>query len=93
MASDSVRLASAIIRLLIYGILVLIMLRLGFFALMVAMFVVNSAIALFLTTDFGAWYGQGSVMIVVLLCAFAYWGFHLSLAGRPLFADATADRR
>jgi predicted Ser/Thr protein kinase len=87
---SSVTIASAVIRLLIYGILVLIMLRLGFFALMVTMFVVNTVIALYLTTDFGAWYGQSSLMVVVLFCAFAYWGFHLSLAGRPLFAETSA---
>jgi hypothetical protein len=82
--------ASAIIRLLIYGILVLIMLRLGFFALMVAMFVVNTTLNLYLTPDFGAWYGQSSMMVVVLFCAFAFWGFRLSLAGQPLFTEADA---
>jgi hypothetical protein len=82
--------ASAVIRLLIYGILVLIMLRLGFFALMVAVFVVNSTLNLYLTPDFGAWYGQSSMMVVVLFCAFAFWGFRLSLAGRPLFVEAVA---
>jgi hypothetical protein len=39
---------------LIYGILVVIMTRLGFFAFMVTLFTVNSLVALFLTLDFGA---------------------------------------
>ena len=79
--------AVAVLKVLIYGILVLIMLRLGFFALMITLFVVNATMALFLTTDFSAWYGDSSLMIVALLCAFALWGFHLSLAGRPLFTE------
>ncbi len=83
--------ASAIIRVLIYGILVMIMLRLGFFALMVTMFVVNTMLQLFLTPDFSAWYGQSSMIVVVLFCAFAFWGFRLSLAGRPLFAEDMAE--
>jgi hypothetical protein len=84
--------ATAVLRVLIYGILVAIMLRLGFFALMIALFVVNTAVALYFTMDFGAWYGQGSLMVVVLFCVFAWWGFHLSLAGRGL-TDTASDGR
>ena len=69
----------------IYILFVLIMLRLGFFALITTLFVVNGTLSLFLTLDIGQWYGQSSLIVVVLLCALAWWGFHLSLAGRPLF--------
>jgi hypothetical protein len=77
---------------MIYGILVLIMLRLGFFALMTTLFVTNTTTSLFLTTDFGAWYGVSSLISVVAISAFAVWGFHLSLGGRPLFSGAVLDR-
>jgi hypothetical protein len=71
----------------IYGLLVLIMMRLGFFAFMVTLFTLNAVLGLFLTLDFGAWYGQSSALIVVFIAALAVWGFHLSLAGRPVFGS------
>lgn len=74
----------------IYILFVVIMLRLGFFALMTTLFVVNGTLNLFLTLDVGQWYGQSSLIIVVLLSALAWWGFHLSLAGRRLFAEPAA---
>jgi len=76
----------------IYTLFVVIMLRLGFFALITTLFVVNGTLQLFLTLDFGQWYGQSSLMVIVLLSALAWWGFHLSLAGRPLFAEPAAPR-
>lgn len=75
--------------LLLFTILVFIMLRLGFFALVVAVFVLDSMIGSFLTTDFSAWYGQSSLAIVILIGAMAVSGFRLSLGSRPLFS-ATA---
>ena len=80
--------ASVIFFVLTYGILVLVMLRLGFFAMMITLFVVDGTLNLFLTSDFGAWYGQSSLIVVLVLCAFAFWGFRQSLAGRPVFGDA-----
>ncbi len=89
-SSGALLVVTALLYAMIYGILVLIMLRLGFFALMATLFVVNSTTALFLTTDFGAWYGASSLIAVIVISAFALWGFRLSLAGRPLFGDALA---
>jgi hypothetical protein len=94
-SNTSISLAStignAVMFVLIYGILVLIMTRLGFFALMTTLFVINVATGLFLTTDFGAWYGQSSLMVVLVLCTFAFWGFRQSLAGRPVFGAPALD--
>jgi serine/threonine-protein kinase len=87
-----VLIAAFVLYAMIYGILVLIMLRFGFFALMTTLFVVNSTSALFLTTDFGAWYGVSSLIIVVFVSALALWGFRLSLAGRPLFSGAVLEQ-
>jgi len=77
---------------LIYGIQGWIMLRLGFFALIVTSFVVNSMLQTFLTTDFSAWYGQSSLAIVILIGGMALWGFRLSLAGRPLLSAAALEK-
>jgi hypothetical protein len=78
--------------MLLFSILVFIMLRFGFFTLVVALFVLDSLSACFLTTDFSAWYGQSSWAIVILIVAMALRGFRLSLGSRPLFSPAVLDR-
>ena len=64
---------------------------LGFFALVVAVFVLDSMINSFLTTDFSAWYGQSSLAIVILIGAMALWGFRLSLGSRPLVSASALE--
>jgi len=78
----------ALLRTLLYSAVVFIMLRFGFFALVVMLFVIDSFVGTFFTTDFSAWYGQSSLAVVILVSAMALWGFRLALAGRPLFAPA-----
>ncbi len=78
--------------LLLYIILVAIMLRSGFFALIVAVFVLDTAADSFFTTDFSAWYGQSSLAIVIVTCAIAFVGFRLALGSRPLFSPATLEK-
>ena len=77
---------------LLFTLLVYVILRFGFFALIVAVFVLDSLIACFLTTDFSAWYGQTSFAIVILILAMALRGFRLSLGTRPLFSPAVLHR-
>jgi hypothetical protein len=67
------------------SLLVFIMLRFGFFALIVTTFVLNSVTSAFLTSDFSAWYGQSSLAVLFVVGAMAVWGFRLSLASRALF--------
>jgi hypothetical protein len=48
-----------------------------------------------LTYEFGAWYGQGSLVATVILVTIALYGFHAALGGRPLarlFAVSDAHR-
>ena len=78
--------------LLLFTILVFIMLRLGFFALVVAVFVLDAMIGSFLTTDFTAWYGQSSLAIMMLIGGMALGGFRLSLGARPLFSPAALEK-
>ncbi len=82
----------AVLYALIFGVLVFIMLRLGFFALVVAVFVLDSVAASFFTTDFSAWYGTSSLAVLILIGALALWGFRLSLASRPLFSAAVLEK-
>ena len=78
--------------LLLFSLLVFILLRFGFFALVVGIFVLDSLIGCFLTTDFPAWYGQSSFAIAILIVALALRGFRLSLGSRPLFSPAALKR-
>jgi hypothetical protein len=68
----------------IFSVLVFVLLRLGFFALVVATFVLDSMSGSFFTTDFSAWYGASSLAAVILIAALALWGFRLALASRPV---------
>ena len=90
--SDVLKITTGVFWLLLFTILVFIMLRLGFFALVVGIFVLDSLIGSFLTTDFSAWYGQSSLAIVILIGAMALWGFRLSLGTRPLFSPAALEK-
>jgi eukaryotic-like serine/threonine-protein kinase len=67
-------------RALLYTVLVVIMLRFGFFAFLITIFVIDCTLASFFTTDFSAWYGQSSAAMVILLSAMALWGFRLAVS-------------
>ncbi len=76
----------------LFTVLVFIILRFGFFALVVATLVLDSLIGFFLTTDFSAWYGQTSLTIAIVITGIALWAFRLSLGSRRLFSPAALDR-
>jgi hypothetical protein len=90
--SSVLKITTGVFWLILFTILVLIMLRLGFFALVVAVFVLDSIAGTFLTTDFSAWYGQSSMAIVILVGAMALWGFRLSLGSGPLFGPTVLEK-
>ena len=71
---------------LIVVFMVLMMVRFGLLAL-----VVTGTVGVFierglLTNDFGAWYGESSLVVVVVVSALAVWAFRTSLGGRPLLS-------
>src|SRR5581483_4153741 len=74
----------AVLMALIYGLLVFLMLRLGFFALVVAAFVLDAMSVSFFTTDFSAWYGVSSLAVVIMIAALALVGFRMSLGSRAI---------
>ena len=90
--SRALAITTGIFWTLLFSLLVFVILRFGFFALVVAVFVLDSIIASFLTTDFSAWYGLSSFAIVILIGAMALRGFRLSLGSRPLFSPAVLKR-
>ena len=75
-----------IVLALIVVLTVLMMVRLGLLAL-----AVQGSVGVFieyglLTSDFGAWYGESSLVVVVVVSALALWAFRTSLGGRPLLS-------
>jgi len=90
--SSALKITTGVFWLVLFTMLVLIMLRLGFFALVVAIFVLDSMAGTFLTTDFSAWYGQSSMAIAILIAAMALWGFRLSLGSGPLFSPTVLEK-
>jgi hypothetical protein len=81
----------AVLYTVVYILRVFTLLRFGFFALIVTVFVLDAMAGSFFTTDFSAWYGQSSLLVVILIGAMAIWGFRLATASRPLFTGAALE--
>jgi hypothetical protein len=64
----------------------------GFFALAVALFGIDTGISMIFTTNFSAWYGLSSWMMLAAMAGLALFRFKLSLGGRPLLATPTTER-
>jgi serine/threonine-protein kinase len=78
--------------MLIYGLLVTILLRCGLFALVVTVFLIDWINQTLLTTDFSAWYGLSSLVVVIVLGSMTAYGFWTSLGSRKLFDEAALER-
>ena len=65
--------------------------RFGLVALAALYFTDQLADGMPITTPLSAWYAEGGVVAVVVILAFAYYGFHMSRAGKPLFASSVLD--
>ena len=81
----------AVLYTVVYILLVFTLLRFGFFALIVTVSVLDAMAGSFLTTDFSAWYGQSSLLVVILIGAMAILGFRFATASRPLFTGAALE--
>jgi hypothetical protein len=73
----------------IYSTLLVLLIRYGFFAIAVALFAIDTGINLVFTTNFSAWYGLSSWIMLAVIAGLALFGFKLSLGGRPMFAVPT----
>jgi hypothetical protein len=67
------------------------LLRYGFLASLVCLFVTDLIAALAFTTDFSAWYGTTSLLTILSLIGMALFAFRTSTAGKPLF-EGLLDR-
>jgi hypothetical protein len=81
----------AVLYTVVYSLLVFTLLRFGLFALIVTVFVLDAMAGSLFTTDFSAWYGQSSLLVVILVGAMAIWGFRLATASRPLLTGAALE--
>jgi serine/threonine-protein kinase len=72
----------------IYSVIVVILIRFGLFATVITLFVIDTLIQTLLTTDFAAWYGTSSLLLLVVISGLALYGFKTALGGRSLVADA-----
>jgi hypothetical protein len=83
---------SALSLIAIIGPQAVILLRLGFFAGAFALFGQFLATSLFLATDLTAWYGQSSLVGVIVISMLALWAFHISLGNQSLFGKPVFER-
>jgi hypothetical protein len=70
---------------LIYGLLVLIVLRFGLVPLAVGAFTVDMFGNVPFTADLSQWYASTTILALLLIVAMAGWGFYHSLGGEPLW--------
>jgi serine/threonine-protein kinase len=63
----------------------------GLLALVACLVVLFTAIEVPLTFDLSAWYATRGLPVALLLVGLALYGFHTSLAGRPVFGRALDD--
>jgi hypothetical protein len=74
-----------------YSIAALVVVRFGLVALAAGIFVANLIGNLPGTVNFSAWYASGPIFALVVVAALAVWGFHTTLAGRPIFSRELFD--
>jgi hypothetical protein len=67
-------------------VVMVVLIRFGLLATIVAMLFANYHYWLPVTSDPGSWYATRGYLSLALLVAFAGYGFYLSLAGRSLIA-------
>ena len=72
---------------LVYGIAAFVILRFGFVALAVAIFVVDLLASVPITTDFSSWYIGGTIFVFFLVAAMAVWGCYTALGGQKLVKE------
>jgi hypothetical protein len=71
--------------IVVYAIAVLIVFRFGLIPLAVAIFTVNLAGNLPISSDFSAWYMTGTLLAILSIVVLGAWGFYHSLGGKPVW--------
>ncbi len=71
----------------VYGIAAFVILRFGFVALAVGIFVADLLGSIPATTDFSSWYIGGPIFVLAVIAALAIWGCYTALAGQKLVKE------
>jgi len=74
-------------QVLVFAVAAIMVLRFGLVVLSTAIFSANSLLNVPLTFDTSAWYFPPFATVVGVIVVLAAWGFHTSLAGKPLFKE------
>jgi hypothetical protein len=77
--------------LLFYSLAVFVMIRFGLLALVAGIMVLNILQNFPLTTHGSAWYAGISLTGILLMAAMAFYGFYISLGGRPMFGGVVLE--
>lgn len=85
------QLSGWVLRSLVAAVILTTMLRFGLLPIAVAMATFNLLYSAPPTFDLSAWYAGSTLLALLSVVALAGYGFHVSLAGRPLFRDDLAD--
>ncbi|HEY6390740.1 MAG TPA: hypothetical protein VIX89_05660, partial [Bryobacteraceae bacterium] len=72
---------------IVYGIIVIMLLRCGVLSMVVTIFVTDLVPEILFTTNFPAWYGTGSLLIIALMVGLALLAFRYALGGQRPWAQ------
>jgi serine/threonine-protein kinase len=89
--AGSYPLVDSIFTIVIYGGMIFILKRYGLLPLVMFFLTENILREGTLTTNLSAWYAGPVFYAVFFVLALAYYGFQVSLAGRPIFSGSTLD--
>jgi hypothetical protein len=83
---------SLVAALIVNGLIVFLITRLGLLALVTTFVFQFCFLTNFpLTTQGSAWYAAISLAGILLMAAMAFYGFYISLGGRPVFGGAVLE--
>jgi uncharacterized integral membrane protein len=71
--------------------LLFVLARFGLLPLVIALFFMFAAVEVPLTLDVAAWYAPHGLPVVLAFVGLSLYGFHTSLAGKPLFGRALLE--
>jgi protein kinase-like protein len=84
--SSSYPIADVPAMIIVYAVIVFMLLRCGLLALVVTIFITDLLGELVFTTNFSAWYGAGSLLLIVVVSGLAIFAFRKSLGGHRISA-------
>jgi hypothetical protein len=74
-----------------FSVVLILLIRFGLLALMVALCTHEVLLVLPLTTHLSAWYAEPTIFVLCLMLAVAIFGFYTSTAGKQLFGGVSLD--